>query len=113
MEWLLYRALHFLKQFLGDERRHGVLEDDARVAVFAEIDAVGERVEHAVVGDGLAVGTAAPVLLADSRKFAWRYSRPRSSRTSSARRGRKPHRFKFMVDDLIAEGNRAAVSTCP
>ena len=33
-------------------------EYDARVTVLPEINAVGERIQHAVVGDGLAVGAA-------------------------------------------------------
>ena len=106
---LLYRALHFLKQFLGDERRHGVLEDDARVAVFAEIDAVGERVEHAVVGDGLAVGTAHLFCLQIVVNLLGGIAVRAHLEHLLHDGGGSLIDFKFMVDDLIAEGNRAAV----
>lgn len=106
---LLHGALHFLKQFFGDERRHGVLEDDARVTVLAEIDAVGERVEHAVVGDGLAVGAAHLFrleIIVDL--FGGIAVRAHLEHFLDDGRGGFID-FEFMVYDLIPEGHRSAV----
>ena len=106
---LLHGALHFLKQFFGDERRHGVLEDDTRVAILTQIDAVGERIQHAVVSDGLAVGAPHLFLLEIIVDLLGGVAVRAHLEHLLDDGGGSLIDFEFMVDDLIPEGNRSAV----
>lgn len=79
------------------------------MTVLAQIDAVGERVEHAVVGDELAVGAPHLFLLEIIVDLLGGVAvRAHLEHLFDDGRGGFID-FEFMVDDLIAEGNRAAV----
>ena len=106
---LLNGRLHLLEHLFGDERGKRMFEHDARVTVLPEINAVGEQIQHAVVGNGLAVGAAHLFLLEIIVNLLGGIAVRAHLEHLLHDGGGSLIDFEFMVDDLIAERHRAAV----